>query len=323
MSRPLDEICRLIRRSRSFAITSHIAPDGDGVGSMFSMAALLKGLGKKVTVVCDDAMPERYRFLGKTWVRTKDAGSLKPDCMITMECPVLTRVGHTIKIFRRAKYTINIDHHPGNDEYATVNWVNVGAAATGEMIYELFKKMHYPLDQETARLIYISILTDTGSFRYANTTRRTHAIAGELIQYGVQPDRLMDEIYESNTYRGMRLLGRALSTLRRSPDKEIAWLAVTSRMLKESCAKSEDADGFVNFARNLRGTKVACFFLENNNGEVKVSLRSKRSIDVNQVAAAFGGGGHKAASGCQVKGRLAAVEKEVIAKIRMGLDDAR
>lgn len=319
MSLPIDEVCELIHKYKTFAMTSHIGPDGDGVGSMFSMAALLKSFGKKITVVCDDSMPVRYRFLGKRWIRTRDAGNLRPDVMITIECPVLSRTGKAVKIFRRAKKTINIDHHPGNDNYATVNWIDVKAAATGEMIYRLFKRMKYPLDRETARLIYISILTDTGSFRYGNTTPKTHRIASELIQYGVQPDLLMDEIYESNSFPGMQLLGMALTTLTRSAKGDVAWLYVTRDMVRRSGANDEDSDGFVNYARNMRDTKVACFFKEDGTTGVKVSLRSKRSIDVNRVAAAFGGGGHKAASGCLVKGRLPQVIKELVQKIQSEL----
>ena len=319
MSSPLDQVCKIIHKCKTFAITSHIAPDGDGIGCMFSMAALLKALGKRVTVVCDDPVPVRYRFLGKRWVETRNADKLRPECMIAMECPVLSRTGGTIKFFKTAKYTINIDHHPGNDEYATVNWVDVKAAATGEMIYRLFKKLKFPLNHDTAQLIYISILTDTGSFRYGNTTPTTHRIAGELIQYGVQPDRLMDEIYESNSVSSMRLLGLALSTLARTPKGDIAWLYVTRKMMRKSGAGNEDSDGFVSYARNIRGTKAACFFQENGTGGVKVSLRSKRSIDVNRVATSFGGGGHKAASGCQVKGHLPDVIRKVVARIQTEL----
>jgi len=203
---------------------------------MFATAVLLKGMGKKVTVVCDDTVPERYRFLGKTWTRARNAKTLRPDVMITMECPVLSRSGQTVEVFRRSRHTVNIDHHPGNDEYATVNWVDVKAAATGEMIYQLFKKMKYPLDRDSARYLYISILTDTGSFRYGNTTPKTHRIASDLIQYGVEPDHLMDEIYESNSYRGMQLLGMALATLKKSNKGEIAWLHVTREMMKKTGA---------------------------------------------------------------------------------------
>jgi bifunctional oligoribonuclease and PAP phosphatase NrnA len=319
MASEITEVCKVLRKNKHFVLTSHLSPDGDGIGCMYALRILLQSMGKQVDIVCQDPMPTRYRFLGGKWRLSHQVKSMRPDVMINIECPVLSRIGNALSVYQRAPVTMNIDHHPGNDRYATVNWVDIKAAATGEMIYRIFKKLKKPLTRDVARYLYISILTDTGSFRYGNTTPLTHRIASELIQYDVKPDFLVDHLYDSRTYPGIKLLTMALKTFQISADGQVAWFWVTQKMLRESGASTEDSEGFVNFARSVETAKVACFFREAGDGIIKVSLRSKRSIDVNRVAGLFGGGGHKAASGCQVKGRLPGVAKKLVTAIQKEL----
>jgi bifunctional oligoribonuclease and PAP phosphatase NrnA len=194
---------------------------------------------------------------------------------------------------------INIDHHVSNDMFGDINWVDSGASAVGEMVFELFKKLKLGLTGNEAEMIYSAILTDTGSFRYSNTSERTHFIAAELIGKGLDMNAIYEHFFELRSFQSTRLLGKVLSGIKRSKDEKIVWVWITNKMLKESGLPVADAENFIGFPRSVIGCKAAVLFKETGRkGVFKVSLRGKKGVNVNNIAAKFGGGGHDAASGC-------------------------
>ena len=312
------QIQNLIRRHKRFLLTSHINMEGDSLGSQLALKGLLEKLGKRVEVVCDGGTPKAYRFMpGAASVRERPIFAY--EVAFVLDCPLLSRIGKIQRFIDPKKPLCVIDHHISNEYFGTVNWVEPKAAAVGEMVYGLFRTLRVKIDKADATNLYISIVTDTGSFRYSNTTRQTHRIASELIAKGVEPATVASQIYESNSLASRRLLTAVLQTLRVTPEGTVAWLKVTGATLRRWGATSQETEGFVDFPRSIAGVKVAFSLREAGPNQTKVSLRAKGSADVNRIAKAFGGGGHRAASGCVIPLPLPKAEKALLAQIRRSL----
>lgn len=311
-------IIQTIRRGKRFLISSHVNPEGDSLGSALALRGLLVKLGKRVEVVWDGPVPEAYRFLpGSTFVKGKPSASY--DAAFIVDCPTLKRIGRAQQFILRDRPLGVLDHHISNERFGTVNWVDPQAAAVGEMIFSLFKALKVKMDLADATNLYVSIVTDTGSFRYSNTTGKVHTLTTQLIARGVKPAQITHELYESFSFPSRRLLALALKTLRVGCGGKAAWIHVTRKMLSECRSSAEETEGIVDFARSLKGVRVAVFFREEKNGEVKVSFRSKGGFNVDGIAARFGGGGHRAASGCVVKATLPKAETLVLREVRKAL----
>ncbi|MEA3560324.1 MAG: bifunctional oligoribonuclease/PAP phosphatase NrnA [Candidatus Omnitrophota bacterium] len=321
----ITQVVKTIKKYNSFLVTSHINPDGDAVGSQFALALLLRQAGKKVVIVDDEKIPSKYDFLGK-WIPV-DKLVRKPNfkVAIILDSSNLNRLGRVVSLLSPEKKIVNIDHHVSNENFGDVNWVDTGAGAVGEMIYRLYKKMNCRIENKSALSIYTAILTDTGSFRYTNTSSNTHRIASRLLECGVEPGFIAGRLYEVNSLASMKLLEMALSTIKIVKDgARIAWLCVTNDMLNRANADFEDTEDFVNYARSLQGVEIAIFFSETKvKNEIKVSLRSTGAVDVNLIAEKFGGGGHSRASGCRIKGSLGGVIKKVVSKVQGELKNGR
>jgi len=313
-----SQIIQMIRRHRRFIISSHINPEGDSLGSALALRGLLVKLGKKVQVIWEGPVPKAYRFLpGSRFVQKKPTHSY--DACFVVDCPVLGRIGSMQQYFLKGKPVGVIDHHISNERFGTVNWVAPQAAAVGEMILELFKALRVKIEIPDAMNLYVSMVTDTGSFRYSNTTSKVHTYAAELIRLGVNPSNVANELYESHSLSSRRLLQAALKTLNVSSQGRIAWIKVTRNMMKRYRTTPEETEGIVDFARSIQGVQIAVFFREEKNGTVKVSLRSKKGLNVNRIAAVFGGGGHRAASGCLIQASLKQAEQRVLQEVRKAL----
>lgn len=313
-----EKIIQVIRRHKRFLVSSHINPEGDSLGSALALRGLLLQLGKQVEVVWDGPVPELYRFLpGSSAIKSRPTRSYEAAFLV--DCPVLSRIGRTQRFLSKDKLLCVIDHHISNERFGTVNWVDPNAAAVGEMIYTLFKAFRVKIGKAEAINLYVSLVTDTGSFRYSNTTARVHTLASELIRRGIKPAAIASFLYESHSYPSRRLLALALETLQVDRGGELAWLTVTQKMLRSSRCSSEETEGIVDFARSLKRVRAAVFFREEKNRTIKVSFRSKGNFDVNRIARRFGGGGHRAASGCLVRGSLREVEGKVLSAVRKAL----
>ena len=298
----LQQIVTEIRARRRFVITSHARPDGDAVGSSLAMAYALRDMGKEVRVVSRDPAPPQFETCpGVNDIIVTDRIDDPGDAVIVMECGDLLRPG--IAGLERG-YVINIDHHPGNAMYGALNWFDVSAAACGEMVFDLIRALDVRVTREIATHVYVAVLTDTGSFHYSNITPRTFEIARECTNAGINPAAIARAVYDSNRIGRLKLFRAVLNGMQLDATERVATLFVTRQMAAESGATYEDTEGLVNFPLSAREVQVVVFFKENGADDWRVSLRSKGEIDINAVAKEFGGGGHKNASGCSVRGTL-------------------
>lgn len=291
-----------IRRRQRFVITSHARPDGDAIGSGLAMAYALRAMGKEARVVSKDAPPPAMLpFPGVPDVEVTDRVDDPGDAVIVMECGDLRRTG--VDGLDRG-YVINLDHHPGNTMYGALNWFDLSAAACGEMVFDLIQELGVPLTPEIATHIYITILTDTGSFHYSNITPKTFEIARLCVEAGVSPPAIARSIFDSNSLGRLKLFGAVLSKMELDRTGRIAMLAVDPRLMSECGGTYDDTEGLINMPLTVKDILAVVFFKENGPGDWRVSLRSKGDIDVNAIAKQFGGGGHKNASGCSASGTL-------------------
>ncbi|KXG75797.1 Bifunctional oligoribonuclease and PAP phosphatase NrnA [Thermotalea metallivorans] len=307
-----EKIYQEIERGEHIFILPHVLPDGDTIGSSLALFLALKKVGKKPYVLLSDDIPYHLTFLPIGDIQREIAETITPDLVIAVDCSDMERLGSRRKYIEQASISLNIDHHITNTRFASVNWVDDEAAATGEMIYTLIKDMGISLDQEIATCLYAAITTDTGSFKYSNTTPKTHRIAAELLASGIPLNGITTEIYQNKPAYQVKLLSVVLNTLEFCYSGKLALLHVTQDMLDGTGAKVSDTDGLIEYARDIKGVEVGVLLKELEPGEIKVGFRSKYNIDVSKVAGQFGGGGHTKASGCTIKGDMKNVKEAVV-----------
>ncbi len=310
----IDEILKLLKKFDIFSISSHINPDGDAIGSQIAIYSLLLDFGKKVYILNSDPIPFTYNFLpyidNYQWGDSIENYPSNVDVAIILDCGNIKRIGEKLANKTKPKHAlVNIDHHLNNSYFGTHNLVDEKACATSELVFNLIDQSGISLGYERAISLYSGIITDTGSFKYKNTTSQAHIIAARLIEEGIQPDFVAEMIYSVIPYKKAKLFGLALESLTLSEDGKIAWISISKEMFKRTGTSSADTDEFIDYIRSVKDIQVAIMFKENENGSVKVSLRSKNSkigsyVSVDQIASAFGGGGHQMAAGCVVPGPL-------------------
>lgn len=293
-------IAEEIARRQRFVITSHARPDGDAIGSSVAMAFALQHLGKDVRVVLRDPPPPPLMvFPGVDRIEIASRVDDPGDAVIVMECGDLQRTG--VEGLERG-FVVNIDHHPGNTMFGAVNWFDVSAAACGEMVFDLVRELGVPLTREIATHVYITILTDTGSFHYSHITPRTFDICRQCMDAGVDPPAVARSIFDSNNLGRLRLFGAVLSRMQLDASGRIATLMVDRQLTRETGGAYEDTEGLINLPLTVKEIQASVFFKENGPDDWRVSMRSKDHIDINAVAKMYGGGGHKNASGCSASG---------------------
>ena len=306
----LSQVVQLIEQNQRFMITSHIRPDGDGLGSGLALYWMLRDLGKEVDVVLRDRVPPAYNVLpASEFVVVQDDVTEKYDAAFIIECSDVDRPGLPSL---RTQFVVNIDHHSTTDQFGDINWIDPTAAAVGEMIYNLCKALGVEVTKEIAECIYTALLTDTGSFHFSNTTERTLKIASELVRRGVEPARISEALFYSGPFSKIRLLGLVLSNIERDESGRIAWLTLDRATMYEADACEEDSDGIVNHALSIGEVEAVAFFKELTPGAYRISLRSKGKNNVARVAELFGGGGHRNAAGCRIEGDYQDVKRRVI-----------
>ncbi len=316
----LKEFCEGLKKYNNFILTSHVNPEGDAIGSIIAMESVLKRLGKQAQIVCEDTFPERLhslRYRGK-WNTYKDVKdkNLQFDALVIADCPTLERIGKIKELLHPDTAIFNIDHHISNTRFGTYNYVKPEAAASGEVIYEIMQELKLPVNQDEARSLYISLSTDTGSFKYSNTSVKAHNIAAELIKTGIDIGRINEELYATYSLNKIQLYSRLLAKVETAFNGKVAWVAMNRNDLKASGGTYEDTEGFIDFLKYLKEVKVAFFISEMSDKETKVSFRSKENYDANQVATAFAGGGHKKASGATIRMSLENAVKAILAEIQ-------
>ncbi len=317
MRHELPRIAAALKRSGSVAILSHIHPEGDTLGSALGCHLALRRMGKDVATFNPDPVPKNLRALpGAAEVIRADRVPRPFECYLAVDATDPKRVGGLLDGLPAESMVINIDHHVSNTRFGTYNWVDPDAAATGEMIYHLVEALGVPLTKDVATNLYAAILTDTGSFRHANTSPRALRVAAALIEAGVVPHKVAELLFDQRQVEDLHLLGTLLTRTRLSADGAVAWIEVTREILEQPGATKDALEDLINYPRSVKGVEVALLFREEGAEGVRVSLRSRGKVDVAAVARAFDGGGHKNAAGCTVMGSLAEVRERIFGEVR-------
>jgi len=316
------DIIEAIRKNESFVISTHVNPEGDAIGSEVGLALALIKMGKKVSILNTDPVPEFLKFMpGSELVTVVKTIDTPHDALIVVDCePARTGLQDLDKA--PVGRVINIDHHVTNPKVADINWVDPDACAAGEMVYDLLVAMEAPIDTAIATNLYTAIFTDTGSFRYSNTDEPALSKAGRLLQYGVNPWEITENVYEAKSFGRMKLLGLVLAGLDISSDGRLSWVTIMEEYYKGTGTSAEDTDGFINYPRAVKGVEVGLLFREAGSDLVKVSFRSKGRVDVSRLAESLGGGGHPNAAGANIKGSMGDVKAKVIPAVEALLKKA-
>jgi len=309
----IRQIVEAIHARQRFVLSSHSRPDGDSIGSQLAMAYALRALGKDVEVInADPAPPPLMAFPGVPDVRIAPHADGEFDAAIIMECGDLARTG--VAGLERF-FVVNIDHHPGNSRFGQINWFDPGAAACGEMVFDLVCALGVSLTVEMATHIYLAILTDTGSFHYSGISPRTFDICREALLAGVDPVLVARNVYDSNNLGRLKLFGAVLSAMQIDPAGRIAIVYVNHEMARAAGGTYDDTEGLVNLPLTVKEIQAVVFFKQAEGDQYRVSMRSKGLIDVGAVAKEFGGGGHRNAAGCTVTGAIETFGKLFVEKI--------
>ncbi|HEY6319933.1 MAG TPA: bifunctional oligoribonuclease/PAP phosphatase NrnA [Thermoanaerobaculia bacterium] len=323
-----EDLLRKIRQGNRFLLTSHVNPDGDAIGSELGLARLLRRLGKGAAVWNLDPIPAIYRPLpGSDRVHSgaePPAGfPEKFDSIVVLECPSLDRTG--IEEHLSALPVINIDHHLGNQHYGAVNWVDSAAPAVGEMVFRLAQALKVALEPEIASCLYLTLVTDTGGFRYSNATPAAFEAAAALVREGAHPEQVAQWLYESQPVAVVRLLGEMLQTLALHHGGRIATVRLDPEMFARAGAAAGDSEGLIDHPRSIAGVDAVALIRRREDGSHKVSLRSRGEVDVEKIARHHGGGGHRNAAGYALdggEGSTAEVELEAVSEIAAALPAA-
>lgn len=313
LAETLTDAATAIRVSQTIVLACHVNPDGDALGSMLGLALALLPLGKTLTCLSEDGVPEILKFLpgAERVQRATDTASF--DLALVVDSGDLPRVGSTIQpMVGRARRVVDIDHHVTAGAFGDIRVLDARAASTAEIVYALLRTLEVPLTPEIATCLFTGIITDTGSFRFQNVTPNTLTVAAALLEAGAPPAFISEHVFENRTFAATLLLGYALASLQKTAHGGIVWAHITAADFARAGAIDQDTEGIVSNVRGVRDAEVGILFREMAGGGVRVSLRSRETVNVAEIAALFGGGGHRMASGCSLDLPLAEAEQVVI-----------
>jgi len=324
----IERLARELRAGRSIVLSTHINSDGDGCGSETGLARMLAQRGMTVTIVNPTPWPEMFRFLlgdDVRMVELSDGGAdvmRKADVVIVLDIADLRRLGKLADVVRALEVPkLVIDHHvPSDDPPSDEILSDTTACATGELVYDVGLVLGFDITPAIANSLYVALVTDTGGFRFSNTSPRCHAVAAQLLAEGVEPEEMYQRIYASMPVGRLTLLREALATLEVDPVYGLTWISVPAGATEKHNVRPEDLEGIAEHARSVAGTRMAIFFRDLGHNRVKISFRTTRGVDANAFAHQFGGGGHVKASGALVEGSLDDVQKRVISAARLYLE---
>jgi len=317
---------RFIRDARRVMVITHVAPDGDAIGSLLGLGWALRWLGEEYTLACADPVPKGFTYLpGSEAIVTRPEGEY--DLVISLDCGDLERLGAAYDESLAGLPVINIDHHVTNTHFGTVNWADTGAASTAEMVLDLVESLRVPLDSDIALCLLNGIVTDTRGFRTPNTTPRTMRAALKLMGAGAQLPEITDHIFNRRPFSAICLWAKALNGVQL--DGRIIWSQIT-RAMRQECAFSENGDvlslpkgdaGLVNFLGTTDEADVAIVFVEKDDGRIEVGMRAVPGVDISAVALDLGGGGHPQAAGCTLHGDLNETQEKVLSAVKEAIKD--
>jgi phosphoesterase RecJ-like protein len=311
----LKRLVQTIKNSKRIVIATHRDPDADGIAAALSCGFLVKHFNRRKPVLyCHSRIPRKYTFLFKEWQFTRQMPDF--DLLIAVDSAAISRIFPDIsEIDLEGKNIINIDHHQSNNSFGTLRIIEHTASSACEIIYFIFKRLKIRITKPLADIFYCGIYNETGGFVYPNTTREALLIASELVGQGVEPDLLVKKI-NAKTLSGTKLLAKVLSTI--EVRNGVAIMYLCQDMLKRSSAKMSDSENFISFLQAMEGVRVSLFLREEKDG-TRVSLRSDGIIDVDKLARAYGGGGHRLAAGLRIRKNLHAAKGEILRAVRKAM----
>lgn len=316
----MNPIIQRIKAAGRILVASHAEPDGDAVGSLLALGLALEKSGRRTTLYNASAIPAVYQFLpGAARITRQLEAPEAYDAAVILDCGDISRIGPDWLQVARIRLIINIDHHITNTGFGHYQLIDGEACATAEIVYRLIPGLGVAFDPAIATAVYTGILTDTGSFRFANTNAAAFAISREMAECGADPYRVAQHVFGSYSLGRIKLLNLALNSIEISPNGKLSIMTVTRGMLAETGTQPEDVDGLINYARRIEAVKVAALIQEQGDGEpdgggrtrFHVSLRSDGTVDVAAWAGGFGGGGHFGAAGYQVETSLAEIKAQL------------
>jgi len=312
---PAEEISAILEQSSSILVVSHVDPDGDALGTQLAFATFLRKNGKKVFLVKEDQIAEKYLFLpGLNEIRHIHdvSDGFSAVAAVILECPKISRAGNIIKSLDDNCRIINIDHHQDNEGFGEINWIDQKASSVGEMVFEFFEAVGYQIDEPTAVQLYTAILTDTGRFRYNSTTPRTMEISGKLIEAGADPRIICDQVYYNLPLATIKLIGHALDHAEFISNGKVCILSLGKDDIHKRSARLSDTEGLAEYTLYGKDVELGILLKEGDDGITRVSLRSRGKINVADLAARFGGGGHPCAAGCSIEKTLDEAKKALL-----------
>lgn len=320
----LLEAARRIAAADRVLLSTHVSPDGDGIGSGLGLAQGLAALGKEAVLHMADPVPAYLGFLpGQERVRSGGSNAEGWDVLVTLDCGDWERLGEAPGDRSLLGTVINLDHHRSNEHYGDLDVIDPEASATGLMAFHLLRELGAPISAETALCLYTAIATDTGFFRYSNTDVATFEAATELVRSGASPYAVHHALHENNPPSRLRMMGEALRRMEFFAGDRIGIIALDDEAFTAADAGADDAEGLVDLPRSVASVEVAAQLRPTAEGTAyKVSLRSKKQVDVAQVAEQFGGGGHARAAGCRLDGPLDQARDRLVAAIQEALNRA-
>jgi len=310
-----SEAANFIRQRQRFLITSHVNPDGDGIGAMMGLERALRKLGKEGIMILEAEPPKIFSFLPE-YDRLKSLADFQHapqyDAAILVDSPTLERVGKVADFLKPDIPMLNLDHHVSNQYFAPVNLVEPTFSSSAEMVYRLVVELGLAPDSGCAECLYTGIIIDTGRFRFSNTSPDTLRAAAALVAAGARPDIISEKIYEKNTLETTRALGKFIASLSLELDGKAAVGSFENEFITSEEYQRVETEGFVNHALSIEGVEVAAFLKEVEKGKTRASLRSRGGMDVNKLAGAFGGGGHSRAAGCTIMAPMAQAKAQLL-----------
>lgn len=312
---------RVIAQNKRFLVCTHVNPDPDALASQIAVAQVLKNFGKDVRVLSSDPLPKRFRFLpGSKMIRAYEEGTRVPfEVAVIVDCGDLRRIGRVQELIPPGTSILNIDHHITNELFGTLNIVVPSASSTCEVLFDLFKKMKAAITRDMATLLYLGIMTDTGSFRYENTTAHTHAVTAELMRFPIPVSEFYEVLYETIPFNDIRYFTRLVGTFDFLSRGRVVCLELPKKVLAKFSDEFDLRDKIFRYLRAIKGVEVIVILTEETPTRTRVNLRSLRRVDVGRLAYRFQGGGHSRASGCIVEESIKKAKQKILAEIKEDL----
>lgn len=327
MNKAVNDIVDLLLNKNNFLIVVHESPDGDAIGSMLALNGILKLCNKKVKMFSKHRIALKLQFL-YNWEEIcydfKEVENNHYDAMIMLDCGARDRAGGYVTNFKNYDTLINIDHHASNDNFGDLNYIDLTGSSTGEHVYFIVKEIVKRFDMNkipygVATALLVALYDDTGGMRYISTTSRTLTIAAELVDSGANCSVVSENLFFSISKEKMKLTSRVISRLAFAYNDKIAYCIMTLDDLKETGARPEDSEGLIDFPRAIEGVEVSILLKEVDNDKYKLSFRSRGLVDVNEYCSTYGGGGHKAAAGCTIRGKAENIIEKIIEELKLRL----